>query len=571
MSWLLGAAWAVPLGLAAFAHRDRFWWTPALGSVLAIAAALLVSSGSGLELPWLLLNTRLGLDEQGRVFLLFSALLWTVAGIHAAVDLRSSRSGGRYRTLFLIAMAGNLLLILSRDLVSFYTGFAVMGIAAYGLVIHDGGVQALRAGRVYLAMTVAAELALFTALVLIAHQTGNLTPTPEQLGRLDALALGLLIVGLGIKAGLVPLHVWLPLAYPAAPPSAAAVLAGAMSKVALLGWLRYLPLGQVASPEWGAFLILLGLASLLLALPAGLVQPDPRAVLAYSSIAKAGLLVLTLGLVLMEPSLAPVGVAAVALFAAHHGLVKGALFLGVGLIDTKSGRALVYGGLALLALALAGAPLTSGAVAKFGIKPALESPEWAWLGPLVGASTVAMALLMLRFILSLGVVAGHADSQPVPARAGRVGSWLLLVAVVVAFPFVWGSPEAWWGSWMAIAIALGLAAPFALAARLRPALLRPLVGRIPPGDLLAMAVPLSAAFTWLGGVLLGHWLRLVVGLKRTLNALARWATQPNPDPERLLRPWATAGTLWLALLALLLLSVAVGGALTGLVPPTHRG
>ena len=562
MSWLLAAAWAAPLGLATLAHRDRLWWTPAIGAVPALAAALLVPPGSAMELPWLLMGTRLGLDDQSRIFLAFTALLWTVSGVHAAADLLPSASGGRYRTFFLIALAGNVLLILGRDLVSFYTGFAVMGLAAYGLVVQEGHRQALRAGRVYLAMTLAGELALFTALVLIAHQMGTRVPTADQLANLGDVPLALLVLGLGIKAGLVPLHVWLPLAYAAAPPSGAAVLAGAMSKVALLGWLRYLPLGQAASPEWGALLVLLGLASLLLAVPVGLVQSDARSVLAYSSIAKAGLLVLTLGLVLKQPALAPAGVAAVAVFAAHHGLVKGGLFLGVGLIGTQPWPTVIYAGLAFLALALAGAPLTSGAVAKYGIKPPLDAADWAWLGPFVGVSTLAMALLMVRFLWGLGAIA----AGPTQDRAGvlRFGSWLVLLALVAAFPFGLGPREGWTGSWAAIAVGLALAAPFLLAARLRPGLVRPLVGQIPPGDLLAMAAPLGAALRWLAGTLLGLWLRLVEHSQARLDDLVRRVTRPNPDPDRPLRAWPTAGALWLLVLAMLLLSLMLGN---GAAPP----
>lgn len=77
-------------------------------------------------------------------------------------------------------------------------------------MIHQGDRAALRAGRVYLAMTLVGELALFSALVLIAAQTGTLTPAPEQLTDLRGLTIGLLLFGLAIKAGLVPLHVWLP-------------------------------------------------------------------------------------------------------------------------------------------------------------------------------------------------------------------------------------------------------------------------------------------------------------------------------------------------------------------------
>jgi formate hydrogenlyase subunit 3/multisubunit Na+/H+ antiporter MnhD subunit len=333
-----------------------------------------------------------------------------------------------------------------------------------------------------------------------------------------------------------------------------------MSKVALLGWLRYLPLGQVAAPDWGALLILLGLGSMALSIPVGLVQRDPGAVLAYSSIGKAGLLVLILGLVLMEPTLAPLGVGAVALYAAHHGLVKGALFLGLGLRQ-GTGRPLpILGGLAFLALAMAGAPLTSGAVAKFGIKPPLAAIDWAWLHGVVALSAAGMVLLMLRFLWAAWrLPATGGRTSPWPATA-----WWLLIALVALFPFTLGSPEAWTGNLSAIAAALLLAAPFLLAARVRPALLRPLVGRVPPGDLLALAGPLGAVGRWLFGALFGHWLRLVNIARTRLRRLSPQA--PLADPEAWLRTWPTAGTLWLGLLALMLAALVWGTSGTGPAP-----
>lgn len=161
----------------------------------------------------------------------------------------------------------------------------------------------------------------------------------------------------GIKAGLIGLHMWLPLAHPAAPVAASAVLSVAMIKAGLIGWLRYLPLGQQALPELGALPILASIAAALLAVPAALVQRDPKVVLAYSSIAKMGTMIAGLGIAVMVPALAPAMIAALIFYATNHGLAKGVLFLGVGVVKGSSSRwpLLV---LASNALVLAGAPFT---------------------------------------------------------------------------------------------------------------------------------------------------------------------------------------------------------------------
>ncbi|AFL76360.1 proton-conducting transporter membrane subunit [Thiocystis violascens] len=268
---------------------------------------------------------------------------------------------------------------------------------------------------------------------MIANHAGTFVPTAAQLVGLDGLAIGLLLVGLGVKAGMVPLHLWLPLAHPAAPIAASAVLSGTMIKVAILGWLRFLPVGAVALADWGAWLSAVGLLTMFFALPIGMTQSDPKVILAYSSVSKMGLLMLLLGLILSDPALAPVGIAAITLYAAYHALVKGGLFLGVGLRKSAAlAQPLVLGGLVILALALAGAPLTSGAVTKYGIKPLLDAANWTWLAAAVALSAVATTLLMARFLwISVRSAVGLCLAQ----RA-----WALLITLVLLFPFLLGKP-----------------------------------------------------------------------------------------------------------------------------------
>ena len=525
--------------------RPRLWLLPALGAVPGLLAGLLVPIGTTLELPWLFLGTTLGLDAIGRVFLLFTSTLWLVAGVHAAWSFRDAEHGRRFGALFLLAMAGNLWLIVGQDLASFYLGFAMMGLSSYGLVIHDGTPFALRAGKVYLVMALLGEVTLFAALVLIALDAGSMNPTPDQLGSLDDLTIGLTIAGLAVKAGLVPLHLWLPLAHPAAPVPASAVLSGTMIKVALLGWLRFLPFGEAALPVWGQLLTVAGLVTLFFALPIGLVQRDPKVVLAYSSIAKMGLMILVLGLMLTEPALAPAGAMAIALYAAHHGLVKGGLFLGVGMRKHAPWQPWVMAGIAFLLLALAGLPFTGGAVVKYGVKPLMVDAEWPWIGAAVAVSTIATTLLMARFAWVIDRTASH----PEPGWLWPALAWLVLLALVLLFPFVLGKPAAWKVNAVTVPIGLGLAAAMALVAWRWPAVVRPLIGIVPPGDLLALLQPIGRIAARIGAVSLRllQWLadRTAALVKATLAPL----DQPGGDAEVLLRAWPVAGALWLMLAA----------------------
>jgi formate hydrogenlyase subunit 3/multisubunit Na+/H+ antiporter MnhD subunit len=112
--------------------------------------------------------------------------------------------------------------------------------------------------------------------------------------RRDAM-LALLILGFGLKIGLVPLHVWMPLVYTAAPIPAAAVLSGAAVKAGLIGFIRFLPLG-VAMPRWGEALAVAGIFSAFYGVLVGITQQNPKTVLAYSSISQMGLLAAALGI-----------------------------------------------------------------------------------------------------------------------------------------------------------------------------------------------------------------------------------------------------------------------------------
>jgi len=243
-----------------------------------------------------------------------------------------------------------------------------------------------------------------------------------------------------------------------------------------------------ALPVWGQTLTVAGTGTLLLATLVGLLQTDAKTILAYSSIGKMGLLAAGVGLMLREPALAPTGSAALVLFAAHHGLVKGGLFLGVGL-RKQAPRALqpaTLVGLTLLALALSGAPLTSGALAKNGLKPLLLTAAPA-VSYTIALGTVGAVLLMARWWW----ITVCLQPRPVAAARGSVAAWGLLIGCVLALPFALGSPADWFadvggvmfgGALAGVALALARHGPrgvYAVYARWS--------ARVPPGDILPLA------------------------------------------------------------------------------------
>ena len=172
--------------------------------------------------------------------------------------------GGRFAVWWLLTLTGSLGVFIAGDLASFYLAFALVSLAAWGLVVHDGTPRARRAGVVYLVLAVLGEICLLMAFVLLAAaDPGRSLAIRDVVAALPAspwrgLTLALLIAGFGLKMGLVPLHVWLPLAHPAAPMPASAVLSGVIVKAGVIGLIRFLPV-EAALPDWGGVLAALGL------------------------------------------------------------------------------------------------------------------------------------------------------------------------------------------------------------------------------------------------------------------------------------------------------------------------
>jgi formate hydrogenlyase subunit 3/multisubunit Na+/H+ antiporter MnhD subunit len=407
----------------------------ALVPVAPLPALLVAVADPGLaplRIDWLLLGTELAVTETAAPFLIFTALLWSLAGWQLVRLLSHDPAQNRTTFCFLFAMTGNLGLLIAQDMAAFYTFFAMMSLASWGLVLHGGGVAQIFAGRIYIVFAVAGEVALFAGLAMGAFAMGDLRLSAMTGETVPLLATVLVSVGFLVKLGAVPLHIWLPLAHAAAPAPASAVLSGAMLKAGLFGLISVLPLGETALPDVAAAFAAMALAGLILAPMLGLVQGDPKAVLAYSSIGQISLILLGLSAALAAPETWPLIAPALVLLAVHHAFAKAALFLGVPAVWSVEQGALRIVVLALLtlpALALAGMPGTSGWLAKDALKTALgDAPVgWAiWLSTALFMASLGTALLMLR---ALFLLAGAAY-KPKIARDVAL-PWFAMTALVI--------------------------------------------------------------------------------------------------------------------------------------------
>ena len=479
------------------------------------------------------LHLTFALDRPGAVLLGVAALLWITSGAYASQYLQGRPNCGRFVVCWLMTLTGCVGTFLAADMVGFYFLLALLTLGACGLVINRGTRRAWRAGAIYVGLALLAEAFLLMAFVLLATQipgdsllirdAATALPTSPQ----RDLILALLIAGLGMKAGLVPFHFWMPLAYSAAPTPASAVLSGAVVKASILGMIRFLPL-ETALPDWGTALAAAGLFAALYGVVIGITQRDPKVVLAYSSVSQMGFIVAVIGMGMIAGD----GRAALAaaFYAAHHVLVKGALFLSIGVIAATGSRRLWPTLLpaAIIAVGLGGLPFTGGALAKIVADELLGDGTASTIATL---SAVGTTLLMLQFLRSLARTASR-DPQAT-AAAGLVWPWLATAAVSLVVPWT-----------------LFLTVP---------------AGTLPD--------PLAAAVLWkalwpvlLGGLLaiaLWRWERWLPRVPEgdvvvALDSGAQIAVACGRRLERAdsaLRQWPTAGV------SLLILTIALGAAL----------
>ncbi|GAB4225937.1 MAG: hypothetical protein Tsb0021_01350 [Chlamydiales bacterium] len=414
----------------------------------ALPAFLMVLLGSPkgeINLSWLLLETRLGMDETGQVFLGFTSLIWILAGLYAVSYFREDSFKLRFFVFYLLTLCGNLGLILALDAVSFYFFFTLMSFAAYGMVVQFRTNEAFYAGKVYISLVVIGEVLIFTGLIMAVNVAGShyFADLPPKIYESSSsnIIFAFLIVGFGIKIGALPLHVWLPLAHTIAPIPASALLSACMVKAGLLGWLRILPLGEIASMEGGITMIFAGIIAVFYSAFVGLTQNNPKAVLAYSTINHMGIMTIAIGAALRSPQLWFEFWSVLMLYVASHAFIKSALFLSVGVHRMSLSSAVLYFlRIALLIipiLAIIGAPLTLGAASKQLIKhPILGGFGGDWLKLLLIFSSVVATLLMMRFLYFIWP---DKKDEKTPFNKGVFISWTVLVFLILIAPILLSS------------------------------------------------------------------------------------------------------------------------------------
>lgn len=439
---LIAVAIAAPILLRRPASATRVVYAVAgLASLVLFltAGAVLVGLADGarevvlpIGLPWIGAHFRI--DALSAFFLAVVDLGGALASLYALGYGTHEKLPERVLPFYPAFLAGMNLVILAADAFGFLVAWEFMSLTSWALVMsHHQKEENRSAGYVYLVMASFGTLMLLLAFGLLAGPQGAYGFTEMRAvvhaPWLPGVVLGLVVLGAGSKAGLAPLHVWLPLAHPAAPSHVSALMSGVMTKVAIYGFVRIV-FDLVGEPAWWWSAVVLGLGSLtaVTGVLHAVVQRDLKRLLAYSTVENIGIVFIGLGLALAFKANGLAGPAALAITAAlfhafNHSLFKGLLFFGAGAVLTATGERDIekLGGLIhrmpataffMLggAVAISALPPLNGFASEWMIFQAIllspDLPQWAlkFMVPAVGAALAfAAALAGACFVRAYGI------------------------------------------------------------------------------------------------------------------------------------------------------------------------
>ncbi|HRR32839.1 MAG TPA: proton-conducting transporter membrane subunit [Kiritimatiellia bacterium] len=377
-----------------------------------------------------------GLDALSAFFLVPVFLvggLGPVYGLGYWPHRRHPANGRRLRFFWGVLVAGMALLVIARHALTFLLGWEMMALSAFFLVATEDHRSASRqAGWIYLISTHCCTLALLALFAVWRQATGSFDMVPAALHTFGpgtaSLCVGLVLVGFGVKAGMMPLHFWLPGAHANAPSHVSAIMSGVVIKMGIYGMVRWCALLPEAPVAWGELVLLLGALSSVLGVLFAIGQHDLKRLLAYHSVENIGIILMGFGLALLgralhRPEWVVLGLGACLLHVWNHSLFKSLLFLCAGAVAHAAGtrqmdrlgglaRRMPWTAVAFLvgAVAICGLPPLNGFVSEWllyiGLLKGVTGAAGGAFAALVGVPVLAMtgALALACFVKVMGTV-----------------------------------------------------------------------------------------------------------------------------------------------------------------------
>ena len=379
------------------------------------------------ELPKLLGGLRFETDGFRGVYAAVAGLMWLMTSIFSAEYLRHYRNRNRYWFFTLLTLGATAGVFLAADLMTAFIFFEIMSFTSWVMVVHDENPAAMRAGQTYLAVAVLGGMVMLMGLFLLYRLTGTLRIS-ELRAACDAvpadrrttlyLAGSLVLFGYGAKAGMFPLHIWLPKAHPAAPAPASALLSGILTKAGIFGVLVLS--GQVFLHDagWGSALLILGEATMLLGAVLAVFSVNLKRTLACSSVSQIGFILTGIGMQCLLGEENGLAVWGTELHMINHSMFKlvlfmcaGAVYMNTHKLNLNDIRGFGRGKPALAAaflcgyLGITGVPLFSGYISKTLLHESIV--EYTEVLAEAGRSVLWMKGAEWIFLVSGGLTAAY--------------------------------------------------------------------------------------------------------------------------------------------------------------------
>ncbi len=441
-----------------------------LASCLGLAGSVMIllsGRSESFELAWSLHfgEIRIGVDPLSAWFLIPIFLISACSALYGRSYWHANRHPGNIRKLtffFGLMTAAMSAVVLARDGISFLVVWEIMAISAYFLITtEDQKSEVNQAGTLYMITTHIGTLGLFGLFPLLHLMTGSwLLPVSGSLDGSSPIASALFLAALfafGMKAGIMPLHIWLPSAHANAPSHVSAAMSGVILKVGIYGLLRTLSFFHNLPLWWGGLVLLLGMVSGVLGVVFALGQHDIKRLLAYHSIENIGIIVMGIGISLIgqatgSMNMMMLGMGGALLHVLNHAMFKALLFLGAGSVIHASGtremdlmggvaRRLPYTALlfGVGAVAICGLPPLNGFVSELlvylGIFHGMQGEGPAVAATALAAPVLAMigGLAVACFVKVYGIVFLGNDRHEEHAAGHEAGWQMLMPMTLLAF------------------------------------------------------------------------------------------------------------------------------------------
>lgn len=326
-----------------------------------------------------------------------TAFMWLGTTMFSVEYFKSYRNRNRYYLFMLITLGSTLGVLFSIDLVTTFIMFEIMSFASYVMVIHDEKEKSISAADTYIAVSLIGGMVMLIGIMLIAHHLGSthfleMREAMKSYGgnmRPIYTAAVLMMVGFGSKAGMFPIHIWLPNAHPSAPAPASALLSGILTKTGIFGAAVISTNLFLYDSIWGVGILIFGLITMFIGAFFALFSIDIKRTLAYSSVSQIGFILVGLAMAGILGEHNAIAIRGALLHMVNHSLIKLVLFMVAGIVymnlhdlDLNSIRGfgkkkpILLFTFAMGALSLIGMPLWSGFISKTLLHESIVEHIW---------------------------------------------------------------------------------------------------------------------------------------------------------------------------------------------------